>query len=179
VNKGRYRRLFGSEAITLETLNGVIFIFSSLVVLVGVLSEAYPTAFWIASVIAIVTLVLSKQKLALVGAAVGFAAIRFALAALVTRQREVIAAAIISAALFWGIRRLADKPERARLATLVEGRRCPKCGAAVQQSKIVRAVFEGKEDGPLSVINRCPCGEYTLFDESGSVRHVDPGSAGG
>jgi len=143
------------------------------------MSGVYPTAFWIACVVAIATLVVAKQKLALVGAGVGFAAIRFALAALVTRQKEMIAGAIISAALFWGIRWLADKPERARLAALVDGRQCPKCGAAVQQSKIVRAVFEGKEDGPFSVINRCPCGEYTLFDESGSVRHVDPGSAGG
>ena len=49
---------------------------------------------------------MSKQRLALIGAAVGFVAIRFAFAATVTGQREAIAAAVLAGGVFWGILRL-------------------------------------------------------------------------
>jgi hypothetical protein len=162
------------KRLNVEVVLGAVFIPSSAVAVIFVLSGKYPTAFWVSSVIALGTLTLSKQRLAWVGGAVAYLSVPLALEALGTGRRDAIAGVIVAGILFGGAIWHRSRREWRELAALVEGRRCPTCGGSIQKSQLARAVRDGNEDGSMGVINRCACGEWTLFDETGASHHVVP-----
>ena len=59
-----------------------------------------------------------------------------------------------------------------RLFRVAEGRACPKCGRPARRRHMVGVVIDGQVAAGRA-INRCPCGELTMFDASGGAVHVD------
>jgi hypothetical protein len=70
---------------------------------------------------------------------------------------------------------IATRRMQAKLFVLARGRVCEKCGRSVQPTQLVRGVLEGeRRQHLLRAINRCPCGEWTMYDDAGAAVHVDP-----
>ena len=58
------------------------------------------------------------------------------------------------------------------LLRVAGGRTCPKCARTARRRQMVRVVIDGRvAEG--RALNRCPCGEFTMFDASGGAVHVD------
>jgi hypothetical protein len=75
--------------LNVELVLGVVFILSTAVAVIFVLSGKYPTAFWVSSVIALGSLALSKQRLAWVGRAVAYLSVPLAPEALMKLARLI------------------------------------------------------------------------------------------
>lgn len=157
-----------------ETILGVVFIATSLVVVICAVSGVFPLAFWVAAGIGLAIAAVSKQPFALIAATILFVGARLAIGALATGRRELVIGAGVAALALAGIWRWTVRREYVAGRALVDGRPCPSCGADLGRSKLARGLFNDRRDEQLRVLAHCACGEYTLFDGSGAGRHVDP-----
>jgi len=125
VAKSSKKLPFGlSERVTWDMLLGIVFVFTSVLAFALALSGVFPNTFWVLCGIALLALLLSKQKLAIVGAAIAFVGVRLGFAAVATRRLDLLLGALAAGVAVCAVLWLGDRPERMQRAALVKGRFC-------------------------------------------------------
>jgi hypothetical protein len=172
-NTSRQSRSWLRLKIGLDMLPSIAFVLASLIVLVCVLVGEFPVIFWLSCAVALAIVTVAKDRSGLVAAAVLVTGTRFVVGAVSTGRSEFWLGAGLAAIVLYGIKRWRSRNQLQKIKTMVGGRQCPKCARDIRMSDLAVATMEGQDDRRFRLLNRCVCGEFTLFDETGASRHVE------
>ena len=165
------REWFG-ESINQQALLAVVFTLSGIIAGAWIWAGQWPTTFWVTSTLAVVSFAISRHKGTLVAASVGFVALRATAAAVLTLDAAALIVAIVGWSIVGFLLLGARHLERRKTTGLVAGKSCPACGRTVDRQHCVLADDETSKK-LIGLVDRCPCGEWTLYEIAGTTRRVE------
>jgi hypothetical protein len=151
---------------------GFVFLGATIAAAIYFFEAGPPKAFWIAATVALIALAFSKDRLEVAAVTATYAGGPIAVAAAHEGRWGLLAGLVGAFGALYATRSLRARRARAKSFRLAESRFCPSCGRPTSVEQVIEGVHEGSD--ARYAINQCPCGEWTLFDDSGAACHIDP-----